>query len=618
MHRQIADTRVPSRNRTGLITIRTRTHPGGASRQPTPLEGTMTSTSFTRARRWRNPLLAATLLAALGMAQAGGDRFKATGPDTASGGEGDELRTPLQFEDEAANNPRVGSQVLFSRCRRAPFDGSQALYAPLAAPESDAVVGDTTFAFADGSTCFNPQNEQNIVIDPADPRHLVTSSNEYRYNAHVAYVSRDRGASWTNVVLPGWTRDTGGSGVFGLVDSCGDPVLAFSPDGTRLYYAGLVCNFDKSPRQISGVAVAASTDGGLHWAAPVMVGYGASSDFFQDKEWIGVGADGTVHLTWTRFYQGPRGQGYLRSPIVMASSGNGGKSWSSVKEVSDAAHPYNQGSQVGVAPDGTLYVAYEGATPASGYNQSALIVARSVDGGRSFANSEVARVFDDLDCYPIQRPGAQNRQTLSFMQFRINSFPSMAIDRGNGRIAIVWADNEGAGSCGSGGTSFSGITSNQVKLVTSGDGIAWSAPRRITSGAADKVYPSVGANAGRIVVGFYTREYSPLPTPTDRRCGIAELDSASGAVVLPTDPARRDAPVCMDWAVRSSGDDFASQTRMSRESSNPDLLFAGSFIGDYTGTAVDADGRAVTAWTDSRGNPGVTTPNQDAAVGVLD
>ena len=560
--------------------------------------------------------LSAALLMCAGLAlaaHAGPNRFKASAPDTGDN-EAGELRTPLQFEEEALNHPLAGAQVLFSRCRRTPFDAP--LYGPLGAKERDAIVGDTAFTFADGSSCFNPQNEQNIVINPVNDQNLVTSANEYRYNAHVVYVSKDRGANWSNVILPGWTRSTGGLGQFSLLDSCGDPVLAFSGDGTSLYYAGLVCNFDKFPRQISGVAVAVSRDGGATWGAPVMVSSSASGDFFQDKEWIGVGNDGTVYLTWTRFYQGPRGLGYLRSPIVMASSKTGGKSWSSVKEVSDAAHPYNQGSQVAVAPDGALYVAYEGASPASGYAQSALVVARSVDGGKNFANSEVARVYDDLDCYPFQRPGAQNRQTLSFMQFRINSFPSMAVDPTNGRIAIVWADNEGVGNCGTGGGSFLGITSNQVKLVTSANGTAWSAPTKITSGAADKVYPSVGANAGRIVVGYYTREFSPSPTASDRRCGIAELDRTTGAVVLPSDPARVAAPVCLDWAIKSSTDGFASTTRVSAESSNPYILFAGSFIGDYTGTTVDALGKAVTVWTDFRGKPGTTTPNQDTLVGI--
>jgi hypothetical protein len=582
-----------------------------------PMDPVMTR----RLRRFAFLGSAALLAAGLAMAtaEAAGNRFKASGPDMGAG-EGSELRTPLQFEEEAANNPLAGSQILFSRCRKPPFDGTSVPYAPLAGQEHDAIVGDTEFFFADGTHCYNPQNEQNIVINPKNSANIVTSANEYRVNAHVAYYTKDGGASWTNVILPGWTRDTGGSGIFGHLDSCGDPVLAFSPDGGRLYYSGLVCNFDKFPRQISGVAVAVSLDGGATWDAPVMVSSAASGDFFQDKEWIGVGNDGTVYLTWTKFYQGPRGLGYLRSPIVMASSKTGGKSWSSVKEVSDAAHPYNQGSQVAMAPDGTLYVAYEGATPSSGYAHDALIVARSTDGGKSFTNTEVARVFDDVNCYPIQRPGAQDRQTLSFMQFRINSFPSMAIDPSNGRIAIVWADNEGSGNCGIDGLNFVGPTSNQVKLVTSPNGTTWSA-KTVTSGNHDKVYPSVGANQGRIVVGFYTREYSPTANADNRRCGITELDTATGLVVAPTDPDRLNAPVCLDWAIKSSsngGVTFSDTHRVTAQSSNPYILFAGSFIGDYTGTAIDNAGTAVTVWTDFRGNPGVAknTPNQDVVVGT--
>ena len=559
-------------------------------------------------------LVAASLVAGSAAAAQGGNRFKASGPDMGAG-EASELRTPLDFEEEAADNPQAGAQILFSRCRQAPFAVNTGLYNPLGGQEHDAIVGDTTFTFADGSTCYNPQNEQNIVINPSNSANVVTSANEYRADAHVVYYSNDGGASWTNTILPGWTGSTGGSGIFGHLNSCGDPVLAFSPDGGRLYYAGLVCNFDKFPRQISGVAVAVSLDGGAHWDAPVMVSSAATGNFFQDKEWIGVGNDGTVYLTWTRFYQGPKGLGYLKSPIVMASSKNGGKSWSSVKEVSDAAHPYNQGSQVAIAPDGAVYVAYEGATPGSGYSQDALIVARSTDGGRNFTNTEVARVYDDLDCYPLQQPGAQNRQTLSYEQFRINSYPSMAIDPTNGQIAIVWADNQGAGNCGTGGGSFTGTTSNQVKLVRSANGISWSGPTTITpAGSADKVFPSVGANAGRIVVGYYTREYS-LSVGADRSCGIVELNS-SGALVPPTDPARAAAPVCLDWAMKSSDDGFSSQTRVSAQSSNPYILFAGSFIGDYTGTAVNGTGSAVTVWTDFRGKPGQTTPNQDVVVGT--
>ncbi len=560
-------------------------------------------------------LLSVFALAVPATADAAGNRFRATIPDGGQG-EAGELRTPLQFEEEAANNPLAGSQVLFSRCRKAPFNAT-GLYGVITAPEHDAIVFDTAFSFADGTSCYNPQNEQNIVINPVDSLNVVTSANEYRFDAHAVYYSKNGGQTWSNVALPGWTPSTGGAGQFSHLNSCGDPVLAFSRDGSRLYYTGLVCNFDKFPRTMSGVAIAVSTDGGASWSQPTMVDYRASGDFFSDKEWITTGPGNTVYLTWTKFYQGPRGLGYLRSPIVMSSSRDGGKTWSSVKEVSDAAHPYNQGSQVVVSGNGTVYVAYEGADPTTGYSQDQLVVARSVDGGTSFTNSQIARVYDDLDCYPFQRPGAQGRQTLSFEQFRINSFPSMAIDPTNDKLVIVWADNQGSGNCGNGGFGFAGTTSNQVKLVTSTDGLTWTAPRTLKSGAADvadKVYPSVGANAGRIVVGYYTRAYSPTPTVADRRCGIMELDTVTGSVVAPTSGARATAAVCLDWALRSSTDNFAAETRATSESSNPYILFAGSFIGDYTGTAVAANGKSVTVWTDFRGNPVLTSPNQDAVV----
>jgi hypothetical protein len=585
------------------------------------VEEFMTASKLAPGRARRIAILASTSLTlaslfsgASGAAAASGgkDHFLPTVPFIGEG-EAGELRTPLQFEEEAAEGPGVASQILFSRCR---FDLGSKVYAPLGAHEHDAIVGDTSFGFADGTSCYNPQNEQNIVVNPANSRNVVTSANEYRAIEQAVYVSMDGGTTFTDVPLTGWTRSTDGSGAFSTVDSCGDPVLSFNQAGTRLYFTQLVCNFDKFPRTKSGVAIASSTDGGLHWTAPTMIDFRSSGDFFADKEWVAAGAGGQVYVTWTRFYQGPRGLGYLKSPILISASSDAGKTWTAPKEVSDATRPYNQGSAPVVGPDGTLYVGYEATDPATGYTTDQQVVATSTDHGRSFTQHPIARVFDDFSCYPIQVPGAQDRQTLTYEQFRINSYPSLAIDPSNGHLALTWADDEGAGNCGTQDPAFVGTTSNQVKLATSSNGSTWST-RTITTGAADKVYPSVGANAGRIVVGYYTRAYSPTPTAQDRSCGIMELDSATNTVVPPTDPARAAAPVCLDWAIRSSdAADFGTETRVTTQSSNPYILFSGSFIGDYTGTAVDAAGHAVTVWTDFRGNPGVTTPNQDTLVGT--
>lgn len=530
-----------------------------------------------------------------------GNRFKNSSPDPLAGND-DGLYTPLQFETALASRPDANGMIFVSRCRFAPFSTSTTLYNSFAGTKTaDAIVGDTTFQLAGGTTCYNPQNESNIVVNPTNPNNVVTSANEYRIDGDEVYVSVDGAKTFTNVVLPGRTAATGGKGVFSKVGSCGDPALAFGPDGT-LYYAGLDCNF-KSGSTASGLAVSASHDGGLTWGPPVMVTFTDPNQLFNDKEWITVGPDGSIYVTWTRFKSNGALKAFAGSPIVISVSRDGGKTWSGLNKVSDGSHPFNQGSQPLVAPDGTVYVAYEGATPSTGYFGDAIILARSTDGGKTFTNTELARAFDDYNCYPINV--AQSRQTLSGEQFRINSYPSFAIDPSSGAMAITWADDQANTSCGyEKGGSFVGPTSNQVKLITSSDGIQWSSPSVITTGAADKVYPAVGFNSGRTIVTYYTRAFSPN-TPA---CQAMVQDTTTGA--LSTIPG----PVCLDYAARSSSDGYAAETRLTTQSSNPYITFAGSFIGDYTGAVVNSSGKGFAVWADFRGNPGVTNPNMDVDV----
>ena len=181
----------------------------------------------------------------------------------------------------------------------------------------------------------------------------------------------------------------------------------------------------------------------------------------------------------------------------------------------------------------------------------------------------------------------------------------------------MWADDRNHPGCGHGGTSFNpalGPTQNQVFLVTSTDGVNWTAPQGITTSETyDKIYPSVAAAAGKIVIGYYTRAYSPIPTSGDLKCARQLLDSVTHAAVPYPGPNSLQ-PVCLDYAARSSNDGFASETRLTAQSSNPYVLFAGSFIGDYTGMALDRTVHGIAVWTDFRGNPPTTTPNQDVVV----
>ena len=537
------------------------------------------------------------------------DHFKAVGPDKSQVRE-DSLFSPNDFEAATASHPDPNGLTLFSLCRRAPFT-STTLYSSIAGTNVDAVVNDTTFTLVDGTECYEPQNEQNIVVNPTNSQNIVTSANDYRYGFQaLIYRSTDGGNTFSDILLPGWDSFSGANGLFKHVQAGGDPALAFATDGT-LYYSALVYDFSFANRAPSGVAVASSRDGGANWSKPVMVHYEDANNFFNDKEWIAAGAGGKVYVTWTLF-KSNKPHGYISSNIVEAVSHDYGVTWSSPIAVSDSAHPFDQGSSPAVAPDGTVYVAYEG-NQASDVTKDQIVLARSTDGGRTFTNIELGRVYDDIGCYPLNV--AQGRQRLTFEQFRVSSFPSLAIDPSTGGLAIAWSDDQNNPGCAAGAASFSGVTNNQVKLVTSANGRTWTAAAQITSGK-DKVYPAVGANHGRVVVGYYTRDYSPVPTATDHSCQRGFLSTTDPGYPASTTVYYTDlAPVCLDYAFSSSTDGYVSETRVSTQSSNPYVQFSGSFIGDYTGVAVDSAGGAHTVWTDSRGLPGSTTPNQDTVVG---
>jgi len=507
-------------------------------------------------------------------------------------------------DDEALDTP--GAAV--GLCRSAPFN-TTAAYAPTS--NIDAIVGDAlNNSGASNFGCTTPQNETTIAVDPGNPNHLVAGANDYRVCCDLdglndttgwAYTSFDGGTTWTNVQVPGLTVETGGRGQFTKVDSAGDPAMTIGPDGT-VYYANIVFSRD---RFASGIAVSVSHDGGLTWDRPNMVTFVQAGNFFNDKEWIAAGPDGKVVVTWTRYNQGPHGAGYLRSPIVMAISNDHGQTWNNQgRAVSDASHPFDSGSIPIYGADGALYVAYEGSQPSTGYATDATVVARSTDDGAHFTNAEVGRVYDDLDCYPE----FQGSQTLTDEHFRLNSFPAFSIDPVTGHLAIAWADDQGAGSCGQGGSTFSGTTAAQVKLVTGAWG-ALSAPVTVTSGQ-DKVFPGVAARNGVVTVTYYTRDFAATHNPAT--CNVKIPDNAPPGVVSVETISHS---VCLDYAASSSTDGFASERRLTSEGSNPFVQFAdGGFIGDYSQAAVGSNGVVHTAWTDFRGRPGVTSANQDVYV----
>jgi hypothetical protein len=469
------------------------------------------------------------------------------------------------------------------------------------APNVDEITGDNIVSAGSQTGCSTPQNETTIAVNPWNAWNLVSGTNDYRiFNIREgrndgsgwAYTTFDGGKNWINSVLPHLTFQTGATGALSDMDSAGDPAVAFGPDN-RVYYANLVFSrFNNG----SGVVVSVSKNGGLTWGEPSIVhldgvdstGKPLPTGIFNDKEWIAVDPNsGTVYVTWTQF-------GATDSPNVVAKSTDGGATWSAPVRVNPVFTPggittFSSGSIPQVGRHGELFIAYESAVCQTlNCNQptdhDAIIMAKSTDGGLTFQNTEVATDFD----FPFNAD--VTRATLTGENFRINSFPQFTIDRETDRLYVTWADDRNGQYDAITGQSIK--TNGDVFVVTSRDGKKWGKVRQIGT-SADEVYPAIAAHDGKVVVSFYTRAYDPN--------GIG-LDYAYAN------------------AKRSTNADIK---RITTQTSNPQIQFIsigavsgkvlqGVFIGDYTAVAMGSDLSFHSSWTDFRGSPGITLPNQDA------
>ncbi len=201
------------------------------------------------------------------------------------------INAPWAMEDD--QKPLDTPSSAAGLCRSTPFNTTGA-YGPLGT-NVDAIVGDAlnNSGFSNLG-CTTAQNETTIAVNPTNSQNLIAGANDYRVCCDFtglndatgwAYYSFDGGATWKNVQLPGLTAETGGTGQFKNVDSAGDPVVAFSPDGVA-YYANIVFS---RVSFASGIVVSVSHDGGRSWSAPNMVAYTSAGNFVNDKDWLAAG-----------------------------------------------------------------------------------------------------------------------------------------------------------------------------------------------------------------------------------------------------------------------------------------------------------------------------------------
>ncbi len=439
-----------------------------------------------------------------------------------------------------------------------------------------------------------PNNEPQIAVDASDPRHMIASSNDYGTCCDEFYTTFDGGQTWKT-----GNMSNAGPGRIGS-----DPVTAIDVRNRTAIHASLSFYFNGHWLCQGDVVVSLSTDGGVSWERPVMVDDGvgcepATNFIFNDKEWIVTDNNptsphyGRTYLTWTRFVVPKRV--YSSSPIFEAHSDDGGRTWSEPHEISgsnaqictfqsDGEPPghcdENQFSVPTVAPDGTVYVAFQNDQNQALWETGEVfddqyLVVKSDDGGVTWsAPVFVAGLEDGSRDYPINVDG---RQTLTGYQVRVNSGGNIVADPRTGRLSLVFSDNrEGTHD------SDSPVTNTNVYLMASMDGTTWTGPTLVDGSTTDQWFPWADVN------------------PVTGSVDVVYNDRA------PADVSLYNATI----AVGPGGGPF-THTIVSTASSHPtdSLFFAAGvpgcercavFNGDYISVAVGSDGKANVVWTDMR------------------
>lgn len=432
------------------------------------------------------------------------------------------------------------------------------------------------------------QNETPVAVNPHNGANLLTGANDWNYNDGCAYnVSFDGGRTWSptlpNGFIPGITKFTNDPAVpgTGAYDAGGDPYVAFGSDGTA-YFSCQAFNFT-SPYEIA-LYVNRSTDGGRTWSdTPARVtawnGNGkakGSNGQFPDHESMTVDNSpaspfrGSVYVTWVQF-DGLHG---THSPVQVAVSRDGARSFSAPVKVTAGPIRNNQDARIVIGPDGTLYLTFDNGI--QGGKGTANYVAVSSDGGASWSAPAQFAMYNNPVClFPpscFNIPGNPFRGP--------GSYPAPAFDAARNRLDVVYSDIDVDGRAK--------VFFTSAPASGAGDQLQWSAPTVVAPGTGDRFAAELSASLnGRLDLMFDDRSYSGNT--------LADITYATSA-----DGGRT-------WtATRVTGGGFDPGSYGVPCGSCADGIRP--FIGDYNGIASLGD-RAVMTWTGVAPKTGTANDN---------
>jgi hypothetical protein len=421
-------------------------------------------------------------------------------------------------------------------------------------PPTAAVVGGDApvNAGAGNPADIRSNNSPTVVRNPTRAGNVVVSNrvDTPRFSCLI-HVSFDGGAKWVSTPLPLPS---------GEQPKCFAPDAAFSQDG-KLYLSFVTLR--GRGNLPNAVWITSSSDGGRTLSKPVKV---AGRLRFQVRLAADPVEPRRLHLTWVRASE----VGFLKftetgNPVQTVRSDDGGVTWQKPVHVSDPSHARAVAPVPATGPRGEMYVLYldlgddrldyegghqgRGGSPYSGRFE--LVVARSRDGGRSWAHSTVDPAIKPIDRFVVLFP----------------PYPSIAVDRRNGRVYAAFHDARSGDA-------------DVLLWSRLADGDRWRGPTRVNDtprgdGTSQYLPQLAVAPDGRLDVVYYDRR-------SDRANVMNHVSLQSST---------------------DSGESFISSTRLSSRAFDSRIGFGGKNGLPDLGSRLallSGDERALAVWSDTR------------------
>lgn len=357
------------------------------------------------------------------------------------------------------------------------------------------------------------QTEVSAAIWTANPNYIIVGVNSDPGQGY--YYTTNGGTNWS-----------GGDQLPGSIGSSSDPAVAY--DNTGKVYFNYFDNIMVCDR---------STNYGANWMGRVTVPSGSF-----DKNHMITDLNptspyyGRIYVVWSN---------WLSTPVTVVSySTNGGTSYSAMQTIgAPIGGHYEQGCNVQVGPNGEVYCVW--ATPLSGgsYTEDFLVITKSTNGGANWTT-------------PIQALDVNGiRGTILSTGIRVNSFPSMAVDRTggskNGYVYLTWGQRSLAPA---------GSDADICFAFSSNGGTNWSTPVRVNDDAMNngenQFFPwmTVDQTSGNIAIVFYdTRDVSSTDS-VDTYVAVSSNGGTNWTNMKASDHAQRLYPLGSPYAAGYVGD----------------------------------------------------------------